>query len=123
MQGRHRCDHASVAFVRDDAQGSGFGHAKVHPADAHIRRQENLAQNFASRIRERGDIFGIGDAEFLVKEFSHLVTAQMHGGRDDVGGFFAAQLDNVFAEVGLDHAVSRRLERVVELDLLADHGF
>jgi len=33
-------DHASVAFVRDDAQGSGFGHAKVHPL-CHIRRQEN----------------------------------------------------------------------------------
>ena len=47
----------------------------------------------------------------------------MHSGRDDVRGTLAAQLDDVFAEVGLDDAVAGGFEIVVETDLLGDHGF
>ena len=56
-------------------------------------------------------------AEFLLD----VLRREMDRRRDDVGGRFAAQLNDVLAEVGFDRLDARRLERVVEADLLGDH--
>ena len=56
-------------------------------------------------------------AEFLLDVFRR----EMDRRRDDVGGRFVAQLNDVLAKVGLDRLDSRRLEGVVEADLLGDH--
>ena len=50
-----------------------------------------------------------------------LILGQMHGRRDDVRGHLVAELDDIFAEIGLDRRNARRFERVVEADFLADH--
>ena len=59
----------------------------------------------------------MGLAEFLLDVFRR----KMDRGRNDVGWGLAAQLDDVFAEVGFDRFDPRRLEGVVEADLLGDH--
>ena len=50
-----------------------------------------------------------------------LILGQMHGGRDDVARRLVAQLDDVFAEIGLDRHDAVLLEVLVEPDLLGDH--
>ncbi len=57
----------------------------------------------------------------LAKFALDVSCGEMDRRRDDVGRGFAAQLDDVFAEVGFDRLDPRRLERVVEADLLGDH--
>ena len=47
--------------------------------------------------------------------------AQMDRGRDDVARGLAADLHQIFAEIGLDHFEARRLEMRVEADLLRHH--
>ena len=64
MQWRHGCDHAAIAFVRDDTKRAGFGYAEVHTADAHICGQEDLAQDFAGRVRQYGNLLVSGMPSF-----------------------------------------------------------
>ena len=43
-----------------------------------------------------------------------LVLGEMHRRRDDVARRLVAQLDDVFAEIGLDRRDAQRLEMIVE---------
>jgi hypothetical protein len=52
-----------------------------------------------------------------VKQLSYLVAAQMHGRRNDMRRLFAAQLNDVFPQIGLDNAVASRLKRLIKFDL------
>jgi hypothetical protein len=47
----------AVALVGDDDRGAGLGHQEVRAGDAHIRRQEALAQDGA-RLGEKLDRLG-----------------------------------------------------------------
>ena len=96
--------------------------AKVDAADADIGGEEDFAQDFACGVGESGNILGVGNAEFFVEELTDIVAAQMHSGRDDVTGAFAAQLHDVFAEVGFNDADSFCFKCVIEVDLFADHA-
>jgi hypothetical protein len=58
-----------------------------------------------------------------VEEFADLFAVEMHRRCDDVRRPFAAQLDDVLAQVCLNDAMACRFERVVQPDLLGDHGF
>src|SRR5271170_8266299 len=50
-----------------------------------------------------------------------LLLNQMDRRRDDMAGRLVTQLDDVFAEIGLDRGNAVRLEEIVEPDLLGDH--
>ena len=52
----------------------------------------------------------------------HLCLVEVNRGRDDVRGRLVADLNDVFAEIGLDRHDAVRLEEIVEPDLLGDHG-
>ena len=65
---------ACVALIADDTNRSFFCNAKIYTADANIGSKKNIAQNFAGGIRERGNIFGVGDAELFMEEFSNIVA-------------------------------------------------
>ncbi len=50
-----------------------------------------------------------------------LALGQVHGGRDDMARALAPELDDVFAEIGLDGRYAGLFERAVEVDLLGNH--
>jgi len=56
------------------------------------------------------------------EQVGDLLARLVHRRRDDVAGRLVRDLDDVFAEVGLDHFEACAFERVVDRDLLADHG-
>ncbi len=119
-QGDH---HATVAFVGYQTQGAGLCHAEVYPGDAQVCLQEYLAQLQAGGARHYGNIFSIGQAQLLVEQFSHIGTAQMSCRGNDMGRRLPAQLHDIFAEIGLNHAQPGVFEGAVQVDLLADHRF
>src|SRR5581483_4877978 len=51
----------------------------------------------------------------------HLVLSQVDGGGDDVARRLPADLDEVLAQIGLDHLEAGALEVGIEADLLRDH--
>ncbi len=95
--------HAPIALVGQQAECAGLRYAKVHPRNADISFQEGLAQYFPGGIRQIGDIFTIGGAQFLFEGASHLLAGQVHGGGDDMRWRLAAQLDNILAQVSFNH--------------------
>ncbi|MDF2974733.1 MAG: hypothetical protein K0R61_5183 [Microvirga sp.] len=116
----------AVTLVRDDDRRAGLGHEEVGAGDAHIRREEALAQHGAGlgeQLHGLGEIalgieMGVNAPEILL----HLGGVEVDGGRDDVARQLVAQLDDVFAEIGLDGRDAVRLEMMVDPDLLRDHG-
>ena len=55
------------------------------------------------------------------KGVGDLLLDQVHRRRDQMARRLVAQLDDVFAEIGLDRGDAVRFEEVVEPDLLGDH--
>ena len=104
----------------------GFGDEEIRAGDADVGGEEFGAQHPArlgeqllpARQRSR---FGGQVAVRLAKILLDVVLRDMDCRRNDVRGGLAAKLDDVFAEVGLDRLHPRRLDRVVEPDLLRDH--
>ena len=86
---------------------------KFTPEMPNIRGQEGLAQHPAGSGGQGGDIVGERDAQLLVEGLADLAAAQVDGRGDDVRGRLAAQLDDIFAQVGLHH---------LEAGLLPGHG-
>ena len=63
----------------------------------HLARLIDQLGRTSSRLRSGGEM-RMRRAEIGLD----LVAGQVHGGGDDVARMFAAQLDDIFAEVGLD---------------------
>ena len=123
VYGWNGCDHASVAFVGDDADRTGFCNAKVDSAETDIGGEKNFAQYFAGGGGECGNVGGVGDAKLFVKEFRNLFFAKMRCRGDDVTGSFMPKLNDVFAEVSFDDLDAFFFKSMVEFDLFADHAF
>ena len=95
--------------------------AKLQPVMPTSAAQERLAQLRAGERRQlrRGVVELVaGDAR---EQLAHLALRLVDDRRDDVARPVAVELHDVLAEVGLDHLDAGRLERRVELDLLAQH--
>ena len=115
----------AVALVGDDDRRPGLGDEEVGAGDADIGREIFLPQHGAGFLDEGGDFgqvavgieMGVGLAEIGLD----LIACQVHGGRDDVARPLVPDLDQVFAEIGLDRLDAVRLEVVVEVDLFRDH--
>ncbi len=96
--------------------------APVMPTSAARKRSRRMARASASsdggseRSRSGGRS-GVHAAEIGLD----LVLGEMDGRRDDVARRLVANLDDVFAEIGLDRLDAVLLEVVVERDLLRDH--
>ncbi len=106
-------------------RAAGLGDQKIRAGDADIGGEEFLAQHRARLGEQRGRLveiavrgkLGVDAAEIGLD----LLLGQMHRRRDDVRGRLAAQLDDVFAQIGLDRRDAVFLEEIVDADLLADH--
>ena len=96
--------------------------APVRPTSAERKRSRRIARASPSscsgceRSRSRREI-AVDAAEVGLD----VVAGDVDRRRDDVRGRLAAQLDDIFAEVGLDRIYALPLEGRVEADLLGDH--
>ena len=115
----------AIAFIGDDHRGAGLGDEEIRAGDADIGGEEFLAQH-AARLRQQagrlveiavGGQMGVDAAEIVLD----LRLGEVNRGRDDVGRQLVAQLDDVFAEIGLDRRDAVAFEEIVEADLLGDH--
>ena len=59
--------------------------------------------------------------QLLVEQQPDVFLGEMDRGRDDMRGALAAQLHDIFAEVGLDHVASGLRQRRIERDFLGRH--
>ena len=116
----------AVALVGDDDRGPGLGDEEIGAGDADVGGEELFAQDVA-RLGEH--MLGLSDRSrsrgrcrcALRKSASTSLARDVDRRRDDVRRRLVAQLDDVFAEIGLDRLDAVRLERLVEADLLGDH--
>ena len=88
--------------------GAGLGDQEIGAGDADIGGEEFLAQDLArlgDQLRGLDQLRGPPAACVCRrrKSASTWSWVQVDGGRDDVARRLAADLDEVFAEVGLDH--------------------
>lgn len=121
-----RLGQVAVTLVGDDDGGAGLGDQEIGAGDADVGGEEALAQD-AARLRQHGRRLvevavarqvAVGAAKIGLD----LGSRQVNRRRDDVRGHLAAQLDDVFAEVGLDRGDAVGLQVLVEPDLLGDHA-
>ena len=116
----------AVALIGDDDGRAGLGDAEIGAGDADLGGEESFPQHGA-RFRHQGRGFPqrarrVEVLMRLAEAVGDLLLHEMHGRHDDVARTLLADLDDVFAEIGLDRRHAVLLEIVVEGDLLADHG-
>ena len=96
--------------------------APVMPTSAARKRWRSTARASPSSADRLGEVavgreVGVDAAEIGLD----LLLGEVHGRRDDVARRLVAELDDVFAEIGLDRLDAVLLEVLVEADLLGDH--
>ena len=100
-----------IAFVGHQHRRAGLGHQEVGAGQADIGVEEFLAQHVARlghQIVALGQPLGEAQLAVMLEEgVGDLVLGEMHRRRDDVAGRLVAQLDDVFAEIGLDRRDAR----------------
>ncbi len=112
-----------VALIFDQHDGARIGDQKIRAADADIRRQEFLAQHGAG---DHGLFFDDGlarHAQPLGKQIGDLLLRLMQRRRHDVVRPLVRQLNDVFAQIGLDRFQMVVLQPLVQVHLFGGHGF
>ncbi len=125
MHARQELSEVAVAFIGDDDRRAGLRDQEIGAGDADIGSKELFAQDAAclrdqlDRLLQRAILRQV--LVYPAEIGLDLIAVEMHGGRDDVAGRFLADLDDVFAEIGLGHLEPRAFEGVVQRDFLGDH--
>ena len=89
--------------------------APVMPTSAARKRSRRMPRASVSRVVRLGQVAVGRQMRVHAAEIRlDLVLGEMHGRRDDVRGQLVAELDQVFAEIGLDRRDAVRFEEVVE---------
>ena len=96
--------------------------APVMPTSAARKRSRRIARASASSVGGSTRSRSGGEMRVHAAEVGlDLLLREMHRRRDDVARRLVAELDDVFAEIGLDRRDAVRLEVIVDADLLGDH--
>ena len=125
MHARQDLREVAIALIGDDDRGAGLGDQEVGAGDADIGGKVFRTQHAACLVEQRfrfGKIarcrqMGVDAAEIGLD----LFLVEVHGRRDDMARMLVPELDDVFAEIGLDRPDAMALEEIVERDLLGDH--
>ena len=96
---------------------------KFAPLTPMSASQKLLAQNAARDLGLFLDDHFVLDAQLLGENVGDVVAGQVQRGRDDVIRALVRQLENVFAEIGFHGFQVMLFQALVEMDLLAGHGF
>ncbi len=121
---RNRSGQAPVAFVGHDHDRTGFGNERIRSGHPDPRFEEGGPDFVANRadllrnILQRDRFVG---GEHAIQQLPNLLAPQMQRRPDDMARPLMAFLHDPFAGVGFDHVDAEGFERMVELDLLADH--
>src|SRR6266550_8314159 len=111
-----------VALVLEDEDRARLGHREVDARYAEVRLGEAATQRGAGRGRQRGDVVGGRDSEFVREQRGDLGLGLVEGGHDDVRWRLAGQLDDVLAQVRFHWLDVTPGEGRVEVDLLRGHA-
>ena len=95
---------------------------EVDAGDAQTGREKLLSQPLPGEGAQFGRDVGVGDPELFLKKVADLLSGHVQGGRNDVGGGFAGQLNNELAQIGLHGFHPGGLQRIGQPDLLGSHG-
>ena len=88
--------------------------APVMPTSAARKRWRSTVARLAEQLHRLGQVTPRVERRVHPPEvLLDLRRGDVHGGRDDVRGHLAAELDDVLAEVGLDRRDAARLEMAV----------
>ena len=129
MNFRQGRGQTGVALVGHQGKAAGFSDRNIGPGDPHVGIQVALAQLFACepyQVQDLGRLFFTGD---LAEQFGDFFLEHMNRRHHHMARSFPGQLDDPFAQVGLEGFNAGVLESMVEMGLLArhalafDHGF
>ena len=108
MHARQGLRQVAIALVGDDDDAAGLGDQEIGAGDADIGGEEFLAQlgaRLGQRVSRGSSRTRVGWQMRVRRGGSRprpVLAVQMEGGRDDVARRLVAELDDVFAEIGLD---------------------
>ncbi len=125
MDARQRLGEVAVALVGEDHRAPRLGDQEIGAGDADIGGEECRAQDGARlghEVRRRLELAPGGEFAVRAAEIGlDRLFVEVDDRGDDMARAVAPDLDDVFAEVGLDHLEARLFEMGVEPDLLRDH--
>jgi hypothetical protein len=115
----------AVALVGDDHGGARLGDEEIRAGYADVGR-EKLGPQHGPRLGEqrlRGREIAVRRqiAMSLAEILLDVLLGEVNRRSDDVRGRLVAKLYDVLAEIGLDRIYPRRLQGLVQSDLLRDH--
>ena len=113
--------HTPVALIGDQAQRPRLGYTEIDAGHPDGGGQKDLPQRLARRPGEITHLGGHLQPQFAQERLGHCLSAQMQRRSEDVAGRFVTQLDNVFAQIGLNGLDPDLLQRRIEADLLGQH--
>ncbi len=115
----------AVALIGDDDARAGFGNQEIGPGDADFGGKEVRAQDGARLLAQGAHLLqgavGVEPGMRRAERVGDLLLHQVDRRRDNVARWLVAQLDDVFAEIGLNGGDAICFEVIVERDLLGDH--
>ena len=127
VDARQSLGEIAIALVGDDGGRPLIGDEEIGAGDADIGLQESGAE-FRARLGHQACrivqvALGVKLGMRLAEGFLDLSLRHMKCRADEMRRRLAAQLDDIFAEIGLDGLDAVRFEKGVDTDLLADHRF
>ena len=121
MNARDGGAEAAIAFVGGEGNHSGIGNEEIRAADSHFGGEKIAAERAAGGGDQLDRIVSIHVAQFLFEKIGDVFAGKVHGRRDDVIGRFVAQLNDIFAEIGLEGLDAGFLEGRRKMNFLGDH--
>ena len=111
-----------VAFVGHQHHGAGFGDEEIAAGNSHVGAEIVAAEYLARFEAQIADLALARRSVLRGEELRDLGFVLVQCRTDDVRGrFVIVDLQDVFAEVGLDDRQSGALQRMIEGRLLAHH--
>ena len=112
---------ARIAFVGHQHETATLGGDEVRAGDAGIRLQVFVPHENAGAAGDCFRVVVVVAEAFALEALRDIASVFVDDRLDDVAGVVAIDLNDVFAEVGLDGLNAHGAEVVVQMNLLGDH--
>ena len=120
--GRHDGAHTLVAFVGKQRDRPGLGNQKVPSRNAHIRSEKAWTQDFTRLTRHLSNVSLAPPLMDACEQIADLVLILVHDRRNDMTRWFIViDLQNVFAQIGLERLDARSSQCRIQGHLFGHH--